>query len=428
MQPRTIHIIGAGLAGLSAATRLIECGEQVIVHESSAQAGGRCRSYYDSALDMTIDNGNHLLLSGNQAALRYLTRIGTAADFLQNNHTKQAEFHFIDAASMARWQIRMNQGIIPWWLFDPSRRVPDTSLRDYLSLLYLSRAKKSQTVTALLDKHTILYKRLWQLFLVSALNTHPDEASAFLAGAVIRGSLLKGGKACIPLVADGLSAMFIDPAITFIENQGGKLCLNQRIRHIEYTADRASRLDTSVGEPITLGAHDVVLYAAPAQSASVLLPGITTPEQTRGIVNAHFAIAPPANFPRILGVINAQTEWIFSFENRISITISDAERLMDNDRQALAELLWAEVSSITGLAKSLPRWQIVKEKRATFAATPAQDSKRPDTKTPWHNVFLAGDWVQTGLPATIEGAIRSGYRAAQAILDKRSCKLLLKKH
>lgn len=419
MQPRTIHIIGAGLAGLSAATRLAECGEQIVMHESSAQAGGRCRSYHDSTLDMMIDNGNHLLLSGNHSARSFLERIGSADAFYIHHTAREACFDFVDATTLSTWKIDMNRGLIPWWLFNKNRRVPNTTITDYFSLLRLVCAKKHQTITSLLNTESTLYKKLWQLFFVSALNAHPDKASAFLAGAVIRGSLLKGGNACIPLIADGLSSIFIDPAIEFITKHGAQLQLNQRIRHIEYVADKAVRLDTSVGEPIALAAHDIVIYAAPASGVSVMLPGLSAPDAYNSILNAHFAIAPPPDFPRILGVINAQIEWIFSFNNRISITISDADRLMDMERVALTETLWAEISHITGLAKTLPKWQIVKEKRATFAATPAQDAKRPPTTTPWRNVFLAGDWVQTGLPATIEGAIRSGQKAAQHILDIR---------
>jgi predicted NAD/FAD-dependent oxidoreductase len=96
----------------------------------------------------------------------------------------------------------------------------------------------------------------------------------------------------------------------------------------------------------------------------------------------------------------------------LSITISGADRLIDRPREELAATLWRDVSAATGLNPALPPWQIVKEKRATFAASPEQDAKRPDAKTRWSNLFLAGDWVQTGLPATIEGAIRSGERAA----------------
>jgi monoamine oxidase len=122
----------------------------------------------------------------------------------------------------------------------------------------------------------------------------------------------------------------------------------------------------------------------------------------------------------MVGVIGGTADWVFAFEDRISVTVSNADALVDRDREQLAEMLWADVAKIHGLPAELPPWQIVKEKRATFAATPEQEQKRPPAKTQWRNLFLAGDWTDTGLPATIEGAIRSGHKAAHLALRRAS--------
>src|SRR5260370_34653139 len=111
---RTVHIIGAGLAGLSTAVKLAARGDRVVVHEATAFAGGRCRSYHDAAVGMTIDNGNHLLLSGNHAALAYLRDIGAADRLVGPPH---AEFSLVDLASGERWTPRFNHGRLPWWIF-----------------------------------------------------------------------------------------------------------------------------------------------------------------------------------------------------------------------------------------------------------------------------------------------------------------------
>ena len=169
---------------------------------------------------------------------------------------------------------------------------------------------------------------------------------------------------------------------------------------------------------MALAPGDAVILALPAPVAKALLPEITAPESFRAILNAHFKIAPPPGWPAILGVIGGTVEWLFAFENRLSVTISGADRLIDRDREDLARELWGEVAALTGLRPSLPAWQIVKERRATFAALPAEEAKRPGAETRWPNLRLAGDWTATGLPATIEGAIRSGNRAAESLVSK----------
>jgi protoporphyrinogen oxidase len=125
--PRTIHVIGAGLAGLAAAVRLSGRGEHVVVHEAMAQAGGRARSYYDASTDLVIDNGNHLLLSGNHAAMAYVQTLGAQAGLVG---PPQANFDFIDLPSGKRWKLQIGAGRLPLWTLDRRRRVPDSTLMD----------------------------------------------------------------------------------------------------------------------------------------------------------------------------------------------------------------------------------------------------------------------------------------------------------
>jgi hypothetical protein len=115
-------------------------------------------------------------------------------------------------------------------------------------------------------------------------------------------------------------------------------------------------------------------------------------------------------------VIGGAAQWIFAFEDRLSVTVSAADDLADIDREALARRFWADIAKVHGLGPEPPPWRIVKERRATFAATPEQNARRPGARTRWANLFLAGDWTATGLPATIEGAIRSGKTAASHAL------------
>jgi squalene-associated FAD-dependent desaturase len=411
---RSIHIVGAGLAGLAAAVGLAGSSAQVIVHEATAQPGGRCRSYYDHATDLLIDNGNHLLLSGNHAALAYLRTIGSEHGLVG---PATAEFPFIDLATRKRWTLRLNDGRVPWWIFDANRRVPETRAADYLELARLLWAPDDKSIGQLIRCAGPLYERLVHPLLLAALNIDPREGSAALAAAVIRETLAAGGKACRPCIAGaGLGKVFIEPAIHHLRERGAAIRMEHELRALRFTDKRVSQLDFGE-ECIALAANDAVVLAVPPYAAAALIPELRTPSSFRAIVNAHFRADPPPAMPPMIGVLNGTTEWIFAFPGRLAVTTSNADRLLDKPRAALAHAIWQEVGIVTGLSSELPPWQIVRERRATFAATPEEDAKRPGAQTAWSNLFLAGDWTATGLPATIESAVRSGHRAAELVTE-----------
>jgi squalene-associated FAD-dependent desaturase len=403
-------VIGAGLAGLSAAVALTEAGFAVALVDSAAQAGGRCRSYHDPQLGRTIDNGNHLVLSGNRAVASYLATIG-ASERLSG--PDDAAFLFVDRERGARWSFRPNDGRLPWWVLSPRRRVPGTRLVDYLRLAPLMRGGADDSVADRVDPHGRVWARLIEPVLLAALNTAPAEGSARLTAAVLRESLGRGGAAMRPRIAEPtLAAAFVDPALAWLARGGASVTLGQRLRGLAFDGARVAALDFGDG-PVVVAADEPVVLAVPPWVAATLVPELTVPDAFRAIVNAHFAVAPPPGTPAMLGVIGGTAEWIFAFADRLSVTVSAADHLVDRDREELARAFWADIAAVHGLPPALPPWQIVKEKRATFAATPAQDARRPPARTRWDNLFLAGDWTQTGLPATIEGALRSGAVAAR---------------
>ena len=414
---KTAHIIGAGISGLSAAVRLANAGFKVAVHEATQQAGGRCRSYFDAATNLTIDNGNHLLLSGNRHALAYARSIGTEAGLVG---PARAQFPFVDLATGQRWQLDLGEGRLPTWVFDESRRVPDTSLMDYLSLMPLIWASQNTLVGNAIPCDGTLYQRLVQPLLLAALNVDPPEGSAGLAGAIVRETLLAGGQACRPLIArDGLSAVLIEPAVKFLTERGHAVQLGHELREFKSSNGRVDALNFGGEDVIAVGADDAIVMAVPPRAASSLLPGTKTPTQFRAIVNAHFRVTPPPGAAPIVGVVGGLVEWLFAFPNRLSVTISNGDRLVDQPREELAQAIWNDVCKAGGVSGELPPWQIVRERRATFAATPEQNALRPGPVTALKNLFLAGDWTDTGLPATIEGSIRSGDRAADLVLGLR---------
>jgi squalene-associated FAD-dependent desaturase len=414
---KTAHIVGAGISGLAAAVRLAKANYKVHLHEATQQAGGRCRSYFDAATNLTIDNGNHLLLSGNRHALAYAKSIGTEAGLVG---PKTAQFPFVDLTTGQRWLLDLGDNRLPLWLFDESRRVPDTGVRDYLGLMPLVWAGQGTLVGDAIRCDGTLYQRLVQPLLLAALNVDPPIGSAGLAGAIVRETLLAGGQACRPLIArEGLSAVLVEPAIKLLQEKGAAVNFGHELHGFDMAADRVGALKFGGDDTVTIGPDDAVVMAVPARPAASLLPGLKTPTKFRAIVNAHFRFDPPRDMPPILGVIGGLVEWLFAFPQRLSITISNGDRLIDTPREELAQALWRDVCTAGGVSGELPPWQIVRERRATFEATPEQNALRPGAVTGLKNLFLAGDWTDTGLPATIEGSVRSGDRAADLVLAMR---------
>jgi squalene-associated FAD-dependent desaturase len=403
-------VIGGGVAGLAAATALAQRGAEVTLFEAGPQAGGRCRSYFDANFGGIIDNGNHLVLSGNHAVYGYLRRIG-AADALKG--PKTATVDFTDLADGLHWKVTLNDAPVPFWILNRATRVPGTAVKDYAAWAPLLWAKKTATIGEAVKARGMLWRRLVQPYLLAALNTQPEEGSAALAGAVLRRGLMAGGRACKPRIAEpNLAAAFVDPALAFLESRGAKVQLSQRLRRFTIAGAGVRALEFA-DATIPAGMKDAIVLAVNAPVAQDLIPGLAAPDEFRAIVNAHFKIAAPAGAPTMLGVIGGTAEWIFTFPDRISVTVSAADAIVDEEREALAARLWGDVAKALRMDDALPPWQIVKEKRATFAATPAQDALRPGPRTAMRNLFLAGDWTQTGLPATLEGAIQSGERAAR---------------
>ena len=402
-----VHVVGAGLAGLSAAVALIQAGVRVTLHDSNPAAGGRCRSYFDRELGCRLDNGNHLVLSGNQDTFAYLGTIGAAGTM---TGPAVPEFPFMDLANGERWTVRPNAGRVPWWVMVPGRNVPGAKLADFWAATRLSHAGPDATVQGALPQGE-LYRRLLEPLAIAALNTPPATASARLMGAVMDESLSRGGAACRPMVPrEGLSESFVDPALDWLRQHGATIQLGQRVASLPQDAGRVTALDDT-----PLAPDEGVVLATPAPIAATLLPGLQVPDAFEAILNVHFRTTVPSLPAGFVGVLGGAAEWIFVKQGVVSTTVSAGNDRLDVTSDVLAQQVWFDVHRVLRLGVQMPPYRVVREKRATFAATPAQDRRRPRARTALANLVLAGDWTATGLPATIEGAIRSGRTAANTL-------------
>lgn len=421
----TVHVVGAGLAGLAASVKLSAAGRRVALYEAAPQAGGRCRSYYDKALGRVIDNGNHLMLSGNRSLFDYLEQIG-AADSLVG--PKEAQYPFVDLKTGKRWTVQVDGGRWSRWLKDPARSVPDACIWSRLKAARLPFAGKTTTVAACLEDAGPLWERFWEPMATAVLNTPPDRASARLLWVAMRESFAKGATACRPLIArENLAESLVDPALAFLTGQHMDLYFGQRLRGVD--VERNCEILHFTGLQVVLEPGDQVVLALPPAQISALLSGIPAPSGAHAIVNAHFQLPGLVRMlgrSTLLGLVGGQAQWLFLRGEIASVTVSAADALVEEEAEVIASILWADVAkALHQPIDPMPPYRIIKEKRATFSQTPAELEKRPPTRTRWPNLHLAGDWTDTGLPATIEGAIHSGHLAAEAALQnmaKEGCR------
>ena len=215
---KPIHIIGAGLAGLSCAINLLKKKDRkIILYEASSLHGGRCRSYIEKDFNCLLDNGNHLIIKAYKNTFNYLKEINTHKELLTNDKTF---YPFVDIQESKVWSVKPYSFILPWWIFFSSCRPKNISALDFIKSLKLFFAKKNETVYDLLGKNNIIYERFWKPFTIAVLNTDPKEASAKLLRKVIIKTLFFSNDPLRPfLVKKSLNDSLIKPAVQKILDQ-----------------------------------------------------------------------------------------------------------------------------------------------------------------------------------------------------------------
>lgn len=386
----TIHVVGAGLAGLSCALGAIDAGQTVVLHESAGQAGGRCRSWLEPTLGEVIDNGTHMVVGGNHAVFGYLQRIGAGNRLL----AAPPAFPMVDLATGRTWTA-----------------TAFSLLPSLLSSAWRSRAGDATIGQCFATSRH--YQRFWEPIALAVMNTPAEMASMQVFRRVLGRTLWRGQAASRPyVVRSNLSDTFVVPALEALSRGGASLRFAHPLRRLGLTGSRVSELVFD-DQTVAIGEGDAVVLAVPWAVAASLLPGLPTLPASP-IVNAHFRLAsPPAALPSggFVGLLGGTAQWLFLRGSVVSVTVSAAGELADRSVDELGRLLWSDVAKALSLTEAPEAARVIKEKRATIFHSTEVEARRPAPRY-GENLILAGDWTATGLPCTLEGAIHSGNTAA----------------
>lgn len=431
----TVVIIGGGWAGLAAAISLCKMGKKVELFESAKQTGGRARCA-PFARDK-VDNGQHLMIGAYHCMQQLMTDIGLDTKKLFARYPVDLQLYDTDG-KLTRFA--SSHLPAPLHLLGGLFRSKGITFSEYLSIVRFLLKHKSHNfllekdidVSELIsDQPESIIKKLWEPLCIATLNTPIKQASANLFLQVLKESFMQNSTdADLLIPAADLGSLFPQPAIDFIENNGGKVHLGKRITALGINNNKIDHIVIE-GE-----AHSVksLILATPQHQTFNLLDGhdalkdiasCLSRMKTQPICTVYLKFPPHIrlDFPMI-GLLDKTSQWIF--DRRIcgqagimAVVISADGPHMQLDKQTLAQIVSDE------LASHFPDWPqaleslVIREKRATFSAEVGIDELRPRCHTAVENLWLAGDYTATGFPATLEGAMRSGVQCAEMILQQQ---------
>jgi squalene-associated FAD-dependent desaturase len=419
-----VAIIGAGVSGLAAAVRLAHAGlTNITLFEARREAGGRTRSYTDPHTGDTLDNGQHLLMGCYTATLEYMRAIGTEKLIDRT----PLRIPFWSESGVRSFTIDRSLGP-PLNLLSAVARTSLLTLSEKRAAAVLGnavwRAKlpdgfSDMTCAELFHKLAqpdSLVTKLWAPIVLATINATPERASAELFVNVLREAFFSSRSASMLLIPKcGLSELLIDPAVRGLTDKRVILRLGTPVRKIEVNNNKIEiQLD---GEVLHF---DAVISSIPHLISDTRY---RTPDPSP-IVNAYFWLDRSVLKAPVHAFIGTTLQWAFPKASkysaeRLALTVSAAENLSTLDNESIRDMLWTELKHIVPATReaTLVHYQIIREKRATPLFTPQTQSNRPKTATTVAGLYLAGDLVQNGLPATIEGAIRNGHAAANALIE-----------
>ncbi len=408
MTSRRTHIVGAGIAGLSAALAVTADGGEAVLYEAAPQPGGRCRTLHP-ADGFTHDNGTHVLFTANAHALDLLKAVG-ARDRWIEPEPRGLPLYRGRTGEMRR------VGLSPWSWLSPSRRPDGLTLADCARILRLVFTAKDCPVASIIGQRPIM-ESLIEPLTVAVLNTPASHASSQRLACALR-QLMMPGAGRLLVARSGLSEDLIDPAIATLEARGASLLAGLRLRALLTGNERVIGLALT-DRTVMLGRDDRVILALPPYEVQRLLPPLPVPTSFEPILNVHYRLKGPAS-PRFIGFTGMLAQWALIRPDHVSVTVSAADAAVDRSAADLASVIWREiVPALRSLGHDAegdrqPESRVVKERRATIRQA-AEALPQPPLR-PLANLALAGDWLGS-LPATIESAVMAGEHAVRLLRD-----------
>jgi squalene-associated FAD-dependent desaturase len=422
-------IIGSGFAGLSAAVYLSKAGYKVIILESSPKPGGRAYSFKDSKSGDIVDNGQHILMGCYKYTLNFFNEIEADKNLLFQENLK---IIFLKE-NFKTFPLSCPNFLYPFNLLFALMNYKAISSEEKIQFLsffiklFLSSGRELEkfTVYEWLKKENQsenAQKAFWEILAVGALNTNTKRASAKIFADILKEIFFKGNKASTIIIPKlDLSRTYCDQSINFIKNRKGEIYFGENVLKLEDENSKIVKIITSKRE---ITDFDFVISSVPNFAYKKIIKSeklncAFEPEYSP-IISVHIWLNENLLKEKFYGLINSSVQWIFNHEKYITLVISNAGSLIEKCNEEIFKYVTEELEKFILLnPKAISSYKIIKEKKATFVPSQNIIKQRPSSATKFKNFFLAGDWTNTGLPSTIESAVKSGKIASDLIIDSK---------
>lgn len=421
-------MVGGGFAGLSSAVYLAKNNFDVELIESAPKLGGRAYSLKDSVTGDVIDNGQHLLMGCYDNTLEYLKLIGS---YEQLNIPRFFNFNFVDKTGK-KYSLKTGSNFYPFNLLSAFLKFDYLRLSERLKVIYFllklnfldDRQYLNQNAKELLDgfaQTEKIKKSFWDFIIIGAMNCNPDTASASMFIRIVKQIFFRGNFAALPIIPNcGLSELYCEHSEKYLKKLGGVIRLSEQVTGIKAEGERVTEIKTNRR---VIKDFDFLIFAVPPFALSKV-ENLETLEELKfeysAIISIHIWLKENNLDFNFCGLIDSPIHWVFNHKSFITTVTSDANNFVHLTKEELFDIAAIELKKYLGIRKEdISDYKVIKEKRATFIPDLNSEIIRKGIKSKYINLYLAGDWVDTGLPGTIESAVKSGKEAYKKIISSK---------